>query len=53
MKSMIKLDIVSVEILTNIICVPLAYVFRKIPVLQQSLHKVYVLKDCKNSHENI
>ena len=26
---MVKLDIVSVEILTNIICFPVAYVFRK------------------------
>ena len=28
-KCMVKLDIASVEILTNIICFPLAYVFRK------------------------
>ena len=29
MKCMVKLDIVSVEILTNIICVPVARIFRK------------------------
>ena len=32
MKCMVKLDIVSVEILTNITCVPIAHVFRKIHV---------------------
>ena len=32
MKCMVKLDIVSVEILTNITCVPVAHVFRKIHV---------------------
>ena len=59
MKCMVKLDIVSVGILTNIICVPVAYVFRKhicilwYMLFQQVVHKVYVLKDCKNSHENI
>ena len=58
-KCMVKLDIVSVEILTNImfsskhmysekyICI-LSYV-----LFQKAVHEVYVLKDCKNSHENI
>ena len=32
MKCMVKLDIVSVEILTNVISVPVAPVFRKIHV---------------------
>ena len=50
---MVKLDIVPVEILTNIICVPIAYVFRKYMcilsymLLQQADQEVYALKDVK------
>ena len=53
MKCMVKLDILPVEILTNIICVPLAYVLRKIHVhtfvhvVSGSRSQVYVLKDAK------
>ena len=58
MKRVVKLDIVSVEILTNIICVPVSRVFRKIHAhtlvhVVSAVNEVFVFKDCKNSHENI
>ena len=39
MKCMVKLDVVLVEILRNIVCVPVAHVFRKIQV-QTLVHVV-------------